>query len=69
MPIKEVSAIQNKRSEDKGTKYFFNIIRAKHKRELIDNIQISGDVTNDPNCINDAFFRFSKDPLPQNSMR
>lgn len=46
---------------DKGTKYFFNIIRAKHKRELIKGIQISGELSNEPSSIKEAFFSFYKD--------
>ena len=40
---------------DAGSKYFFNIIRAKHKAEKIENIQVEGSKTNDPKVIKDAF--------------
>lgn len=44
-----------------GTKYLFNMIRAKHKREMIEYFHINGDVTNDPNSIKDTFFIFDKE--------
>ena len=46
------------RDGDIGSKYFFNIIRAKHKVENIENIQIEGGKTNDPKAIMEAFYSF-----------
>ena len=33
---------------DKGSGYLFNIIRAKHKRELISDILVGDGISNDP---------------------
>ena len=46
------------RDGDIGSKYFFNIIRAKHKAKKIENIQIEGGKTNDPKAIKESFYSF-----------
>ena len=46
------------RDGDIGSKHFFNIIRAKHKVEKIEDIQIEGGKTNDPKVIKEAFYSF-----------
>ena len=46
------------RDGDIGSKYFFNIIRAKHKAKKIENIQIEGGKTNDPKAIMEFFYNF-----------
>ena len=46
---------------DAGSKYFFNIIWAKHKVEKIENTQVEGSKTNDPKVIKDAFYSFYLD--------
>ncbi|GLJ32624.1 hypothetical protein SUGI_0656220 [Cryptomeria japonica] len=43
---------------DKGTNYFFNLIRDKNKWELIEDIQVNNLTTNDPIAIKEAFFSF-----------
>lgn len=46
---------------DQATEYFSNIIRVKHKRELIEGIQVSGEILEDPSSIREAFYNFYKD--------
>ena len=46
---------------DKGLGYFFNIIKAKHRRELIDEIQVDGRNSKEPEDIQKAFYHFYKD--------
>ena len=46
---------------DARSKYFFIIIRAKHKTEKIENIQVEGSKTNYPKVIKDAFYSFYLD--------
>ena len=46
---------------DKGSGYFFNIIKAKHRRELIDEIQVDGRNSKEPEDIQKAFYQFYKD--------
>ena len=41
---------------DKGLGYFFNIIKAKHRRELIDEIQVDGRNSKEPKDIQKAFY-------------
>ncbi|GLJ42673.1 hypothetical protein SUGI_0884660 [Cryptomeria japonica] len=43
---------------DKGTNYFFNLIKAKNKREFIEDIQVKNLITNDPVSIKETFFSF-----------
>ena len=43
---------------DKGLGYFFNIIRAKHKRELISDILVGDRISNDPEEVQHAFCSF-----------
>ena len=43
---------------DKGTRCFFNIIRAKHKRELISDIVVRDRISNDPEEVQQAFYSF-----------
>ena len=45
---------------DKGSGYFFNIIKAKHKRERISDILVRDRISNDPEEIQNAFFSFYK---------
>ena len=49
------------REGDKGSKYFFNIIRPRQKREVIDGILIDGAISNDPISIKESFYNFYKD--------
>ena len=44
---------------DKGSRYFFNIIRAKHKRELISDILVGDRISNDPEEVQHAFYSFT----------
>ena len=41
---------------DIGSRYFFNIICSKLKKEMIEDVQIEGGKTNDPNWIIGALF-------------
>lgn len=44
----KITKINWMKEGDQGTKLFFNIIRAKHKRDLIEGTQINGDLSSDP---------------------
>ena len=46
---------------DQGSGYFFNIIKAKHRRELIDEIQVDDRNSKEPEDIQKAFYQFYKD--------
>ena len=46
---------------DKGLGYFFNVIKATHKSELIDEIQVDGRNSKEPEDIQKAFYQFYKD--------
>ena len=46
---------------DNGCKYFYNIISANHKKELIECAQVNGNLNNDPSYMKESFYSFYKD--------
>ena len=55
---KERSKLNQNLEGDRGSKYFFNIIKAKNKREFIEHIHFNGGKSQDPELMQSAFFEY-----------